>query len=604
MKTVGWLAPLALAVAVLALHWPGGAGFKSDDYPAIRYAQYLGNCLQDFVGPQYGIGFFLFYRPLITLSFGLDYWLFGAEPFGFYLMNTLALVASALLLHAILRRLRPDPVGAVFAFVVVALWVCHPILVPSHRWVAGRVDAHVVPLILLALWLHLELRRGGRRWPVWVAAAAALCTKESAIGFPLLALGLDFLDPHPSYRRAPGLFGRGLPALPYLALIPAFLLLRLVLLGKMVGGYGFLQGRHLDLGNLAEGATLAIAEVLKPGLSGFASKMPALLVVAAVAFWVFEGRGSRRARVAGALLVAGGLFGPLAQVLVSIRGDQRHAYLACTCVLAVWAGLATRLARGLWPAGLALGLVPLVWLLPARAEARARMDVHDRFNASLVAAIADCDGRLRPGEPVVLDGDGAAAFHPYRFLWGLDSVHKPPFAERARDVVLLRKVHDQCTPAVGPRVIQGLASYVVVAEKGTGAASAPRAPPQPVAERAEFTGTLEPADIDRMARAEAFGFRVGDGFDGKVTIGSTVGACVVTVAPRDGVLCMNDVFLADVTRGGGLPVCLVFWNALDLAEDSPLFLFWREGRGVVRASFRASRPFIDAFREALEETAQ
>ena len=50
----------------------------------------------------------------------------------------------------------------------------------------------------------------------------ALMTKESAIGFPLLALGLDFLVLRPAKRASLRVLGCDLVALQYLLLLPAF----------------------------------------------------------------------------------------------------------------------------------------------------------------------------------------------------------------------------------------------------------------------------------------------------------------------------------------------------------------------------------------------
>ena len=230
-----WLIPLLVFGSVL--HWPGGADFKADDYGIIRYVQDFDHVLADFVGPQYDLEFFRFWRPFITLSFWLDFQLFGTEPFGYFAMNCVALLIAAVLLFALLGSLWPGRGTSTFAAIVVLLWLCHPATGTALRcWAAGRVDTHYVPPLLLALLLHVRHRRGSPQWPVWIAAMVAIGSKESALGFPLLALAIDCLDPTPSTRTAPRFFGRAFPGAWYLLLLPLCFLLRFVFLGTVIGG--------------------------------------------------------------------------------------------------------------------------------------------------------------------------------------------------------------------------------------------------------------------------------------------------------------------------------------------------------------------------------
>ncbi len=126
---------LVIVLVGLIVNWPSGAGFKADDYPAIAYASQFQNCLHDFHASQYGLTFFLFYRPFITLSLYVDQLLFGTEAFGYLLMNCLACICAALLLFAIVSTLVRTRLGLIAAFSLAVLWICHPVLVTSLRWV-------------------------------------------------------------------------------------------------------------------------------------------------------------------------------------------------------------------------------------------------------------------------------------------------------------------------------------------------------------------------------------------------------------------------------------------------------------------------------------
>lgn len=577
---------VVLAVLVLLVHWPGGTGFKADDFPAIRYASDPANLLHDFVGPQYGLSFFLFYRPLITLSFGLDALLFGTEPFGFYLMNTLALLASVLLLYSILRELWPGRAGLVFALATAGLWIWHPSLVTSLRWVAGRVDTHAAVPLLLALRLHLASRRGGRRWPIWVAAVCALMSKESAVGLPLIALGLDLLDPRPSLRPAPALFGRALPALPLLLLIPIFFLWRKLFLGAFIGGYGFEAFRAFDPIGIVSGFWTSLGVAIAPGLAEPWRWLLAAALVPLAAFALLRPRHRLRPGLAGLVLVVAGTWGPLLQLLPSMQNEAIHRYLflACVTMLAAWTSIAARLGGGSL-AALILGLVPLFWFVPAHLEEQRRLRAHDDFNRSLVAAMHACDAILPAGEPVVLAGDAERANHPQRFLWGLGSVLKPPFRQTAREVATLRKLHRAARAVPVELAAFGLSGHVVVGEAASRLVQTAGAP-WSVARPIGFDGTLRGEDFARVADPSTrIGLELGEGFTGEVAVLTSVGSLIVQPPAGAGILQIRDLFAANATfevAGAALPLYQILINAMDLAPDSPIYLVWRETRGVVR----------------------
>ncbi|MFQ5505284.1 MAG: hypothetical protein ACE5F1_10855 [Planctomycetota bacterium] len=601
----------------LVLHWPAGSGFKADDYSVIRYASDLGRCLHDFAGVQYGLRFFSFYRPLITLSLGTDSLLFGVEPLGYFIENLLAFLLAACLLFLILERLWPRRRGRLcFAFFPALCWLCHPVPVASLAWVAGRVDTHVAPLLLAALYLHLRFRDGGPRWPVWLVALLALATKESAIGFPLLALGLDFLDPRASSHAGWKVLGRSFPAIPYLLLLPLFFVFRRVVLGVWIGGYGFLHEQAIDPLAIAAGLWNSLSFSFLPDLTRTLDtrgwpELPGLLagtwvgvLCCFVAYWALETRGERAARLAGVLLVSAGIYGPLAKLLPG--ENQRYAYLSSSLVLLVWTALAIRLGRGYGWASVGFCCVPLVWLLPAQSRAFADWERHDRFNASLRSAMQACDRILPEGEPVVLAGRPELAFHPQRFLWGLGSVLKPPFHPMSRNVITLRRIQPYVEPATVDLVASGLPCWVSVSEEGGervpgDVGIVTRLPAEPLG----FSGTLDARLLERIAKhPEAeIGFRVGEGFDGHVAICTSVGSLVLELDELPGkVVSLAKILGANATSripGPALPVGNLVWNAADLDKDSPFFLFWRETAGLRVARLEIGSDFSLAYLRGL-----
>ncbi len=181
-----WLLP----ILALVLWWPLEPYWQSDDYLALHYAQDLSRALADFAGPQYGsTDVWLFFRPLITLSFWFDQQLAGTDPFWSHCSNVLAHAVSTLLAALLLRRFLPDR----SAFAAALLWSALPSHVGALGWAVGRVDSHTTVWCLgalLAVARHCERQRAGQpapRWPALLLLLAALCSKELAFVVPPLA---------------------------------------------------------------------------------------------------------------------------------------------------------------------------------------------------------------------------------------------------------------------------------------------------------------------------------------------------------------------------------------------------------------------------------
>src|SRR5215471_6083796 len=86
-----------LPLIALAAWWPVAPYWASDDFVALHHATDFGNVLRDFAGPQYGAqDIWLFYRPLILLSFWLDGLVGGTDPWFAHFANVLAHAANTL----------------------------------------------------------------------------------------------------------------------------------------------------------------------------------------------------------------------------------------------------------------------------------------------------------------------------------------------------------------------------------------------------------------------------------------------------------------------------------------------------------------------------
>ncbi|XP_076361298.1 protein O-mannosyl-transferase TMTC2-like isoform X1 [Tachypleus tridentatus] len=187
------------AVAWL-LHWNTlAADFAYDDSRAIKTNQDLlpstplsSLFRDDFWGtPLTHSGSHKSYRPLCVLSFRMNYWLGGLDPWGYHVVNVL--------LHVLVTGLFTHFAAGIFmhhvlpTMVAGLLFAVHPIHTEAVSGLVGRADVGACLFFLLALqayiqyckWRDKEPEYCGRRWitlyGALVFATAAMLTKEHGI---------------------------------------------------------------------------------------------------------------------------------------------------------------------------------------------------------------------------------------------------------------------------------------------------------------------------------------------------------------------------------------------------------------------------------------
>ncbi|HRY29418.1 MAG TPA: tetratricopeptide repeat protein [Elusimicrobiota bacterium] len=162
------------------------------------------------------------YIPLSWMTLGLDYLLWGMNPFGYHLTNLLLHAANATVFYFLATRLlrlgfRGDSSegagdiswAAVFAAL---LFSVHPLRVESVAWITERRDVLSGFFYLLSIYYHVrafeENETGGvsphRRWSLFFYGLALL-SKSVAVTLPLT---LVLLDIYP-LRRLGGADGWG-----------------------------------------------------------------------------------------------------------------------------------------------------------------------------------------------------------------------------------------------------------------------------------------------------------------------------------------------------------------------------------------------------------
>nr|WP_320132886.1 tetratricopeptide repeat protein [uncultured Holophaga sp.] len=152
-------------------------------------------------------------RPLVTLSFALNYAFGGVRPFGFHLVNLAVHLLASLTLLGVVRRtlLLPcfqerfkDQISAL-ALGIAALWALHPLVTESVSYITQRYESVVSLLILATFYAFLRsLESRKLLWQVLavLACALALQSKEIAVSLPLLVLCFDRAFVAGSFRGA------------------------------------------------------------------------------------------------------------------------------------------------------------------------------------------------------------------------------------------------------------------------------------------------------------------------------------------------------------------------------------------------------------------
>jgi len=119
-----------------------------------------------------------YYRPLTTLSFRLDYWLWGLNPVGYHLTNAGLHVMAGIVLWLLLRRL-----GLVekLAFWVSLLFVVHPVQTEAVVYANSRGDSLYALLLFSSLyWFTFPKPR--RQVMAAAGWGLSILAKEIAVG--------------------------------------------------------------------------------------------------------------------------------------------------------------------------------------------------------------------------------------------------------------------------------------------------------------------------------------------------------------------------------------------------------------------------------------
>lgn len=136
-------------------------------------------------------------RPLVALTFGMNYWLGGLDVRGYHLVNVVLHLLATLLVFGIVRRALVGPTLAVrfdapanwLAAAATLVWCVHPLTIETVEYLTQRTTLMMSVACLATI--YAAARAWGPRPRPWSAAAVASCAlgmgcQETMVVVPLL----------------------------------------------------------------------------------------------------------------------------------------------------------------------------------------------------------------------------------------------------------------------------------------------------------------------------------------------------------------------------------------------------------------------------------
>ncbi|MBI4532683.1 MAG: hypothetical protein HY711_01950 [Candidatus Melainabacteria bacterium] len=246
---------LLILAACIVSYWRClNIGFLLDDFLHLDYvARFVqGDCrdfLQNFWGNWAGSDVMKSYRPAVSVSFLIDYLLWGTNALGFHLTNVFLLFLCCLLVSLITLEItglwgnRLGAGAAIWAGLLFAVYPAHP---EAVSWIVGRVDLLCGVFYLGSVFSYLRFRLLKETFYFKLSLVLfllALLSKEMAVTLPLtiLAIELGLYQKNFSILKYPTRWLTFAPRFKYLGafvlLLAVYAVFRWAILGSLVGGY-------------------------------------------------------------------------------------------------------------------------------------------------------------------------------------------------------------------------------------------------------------------------------------------------------------------------------------------------------------------------------
>jgi hypothetical protein len=239
-------------VACLAAFWSTlFIGFLHDDLLHLDYVAraFHGNWslfLSNFTSNWAGSDLMRSYRPVTSLSFLIDYFLYQTNAVGFHLTNILLYAGCSALVGLITLEITGkygNRLGAMPAVWAGLLFAVYPLHGEAVAWIVGRVDVLCTFFYLLSIWTYCRFRLLREKPFLWWSLgsfALAMLSKEMAVTLPAVIAAAEVLlfNSDKSANSSKRVTQRVLYVAFFWALFVLMATIRSLLIGTVVGGYG------------------------------------------------------------------------------------------------------------------------------------------------------------------------------------------------------------------------------------------------------------------------------------------------------------------------------------------------------------------------------
>ena len=204
-----FLPSLIISLSVFLCYFPTFTGeFLLDDHVLVENNLYIrdSQSLSSYLSQEDGIlnrtdykneyhtGY---YRPLINLSYYLDYITWGMKPFGFRLTNLIWHIGVSISLFALMIRLEMPHKASVLATLIFAL---HPVNTEAVSWISSRNNMICAFFALITIHVFVFRRNNNRRFIAVVisgfTALLAMLAKEFGVMIPFVLVVFDLFGEH------------------------------------------------------------------------------------------------------------------------------------------------------------------------------------------------------------------------------------------------------------------------------------------------------------------------------------------------------------------------------------------------------------------------
>lgn len=133
------------------------------------------------------------YRPLMTLSFALDYRFFKLNSHFYHLENVIFHIFNAILLFFLLNNIFNNKT---LSFLSSLIFLIHPVQTEAVSWISGRADVLFLFFYLSSFLFYVKYKKANKKLYLFYLSLAlfvfALLSKEMAVTLPLVLLVYEF----------------------------------------------------------------------------------------------------------------------------------------------------------------------------------------------------------------------------------------------------------------------------------------------------------------------------------------------------------------------------------------------------------------------------